>query len=139
MNCISSDKKSIINNLMNGNDISLYIGGAREYFATTNKKEIIYIKRRKGIFDICIKTQSILLPYYTFGITQLYHHHSFLLFGYLLIFPHKVKLTTICGNPIIPIEGDTIDTLRARYIEEIERIYYKYNDKYGNGRTLNIY
>jgi hypothetical protein len=123
---IPSDKKKISNKIKNKN-ISIYIGGARELFSTNPKTETLFIKKRKGIFKLAMKHNTPILPFYTFGITQLYDKY---MIGDMLIFPKKVKLLTVCGKYITPKKDDTIKTIRKRYIQEVKRIFYKYRSIY---------
>jgi hypothetical protein len=123
---IPSDKKKISNKIKNKN-ISIYIGGAHEFFSTNPKTETLFIKKRKGIFKLAMKHNTPILPFYTFGITQLYDKY---MIGDMLIFPKKVKLLTVCGKYITPRKDDTVRKIRKRYIREVKRIFYKYRSIY---------
>ena len=122
LNMFPSNKNKISKKLKNKN-ISIYVGGARELFSTNPKFETLFIKKRKGIFKLAIKHNTPLLPFYTFGITQLYDKY---MIGDMLIFPKKVKLLTVCGKHITPKKGDTVKKIRKRYVREVKRIFYKY-------------
>lgn len=134
LNFKRSDKKTIDGLLKNKESISISIGGIREGLLSNDKTEILYIKKRRGIFDLAIKTNTPLRPYYTFGLTSLYKNY---IFGDFLFIPKKVKLTTYQGKSIIPKKNDTVEKLRKRYIKEVKRIFYKNRKKYfdKNGKS----
>lgn len=151
-NGIPSLYNKMENALQNKNSLMVYTGGIRETFACSHKKEVIIIKKRKGIFKMAIKTGVSLLPVYTFGITTLYEKSGIsvtlpFLFKndkdsvswysgkYYTPFPIRNKLLTVVGNPIPVkkkeiIKDEDIIILRNQYINEIKRLYKKWAPYY---------
>jgi 2-acylglycerol O-acyltransferase 2 len=149
---IPSSYGEMENILENKKSLVVYPGGLREMFACSHKKEIVVIKKRKGIFYMALKKGVSLLPVYTFGITSLYERSGvtvtlpFLFkndkdslawyFGqYYTPFPRREKLLTVVGSPI-PVEKKEkitlvdIELLRNRYITEVKRLYKKWAPYY---------
>ena len=148
MGIIPSDYNQMENVLKTKKSLTLYPGGIREMFACSHKKDVIVIKKRKGIFHLALKNGISLLPVYTFGITSLYERSgvkitipfffkndkdsvSWYYGKYCTPFPMRKKLITVVGNPVEvkKIENVTIkdiDELRDRYITEIKTIYKKW-------------
>ena len=149
---IPSSYGEMENILENKKSLVVYPGGLREMFACSHKKEIVVIKKRKGIFYMALKKGVSLLPVYTFGITSLYERSCvtvtlpFLFkndkdslawyFGqYYTPFPRREKLLTVVGSPI-PVEKKEkitlvdIELLRNRYITEVKRLYKKWAPYY---------
>lgn len=123
-----ANKDTIMKILSSNKSPMIYIGGIPEIFLSNKNTEVLYIKKRKGIFNISIKTKTPLLPIYSFGITHAYdkisnypiYHGRF-----NTLFPYKIPILTIIGNPIYPGKGDTCETLKSKYIFEIQRLFNK--------------
>lgn len=152
---IPSNYQNMINVLKHKQSLIVYPGGIREMFACSHKKDVIVIKKRRGIFHMALKTGTPLLPVYTFGITDLYERSGVSVtlpfffkndrdsiawyFGkYYTPFPMRKKLFTVVGNPInvvkkrVITEKDICD-LRQKYISEIENIFYVFKNRFGFG------
>ena len=72
LNVIPSKYYDMENIIKNNKSLIVYLGGVRETFSASEKDEILYIKKRRGIFRLALENNTPLLPIYTFGITQLY-------------------------------------------------------------------
>lgn len=151
-NTISSNYNEMIKVLEDKKSLIVYPGGLREMFSCSHKKEIIVIKKRRGIFYMSLKTGVPLLPIYTFGITNLYERSGITItlpfffkndkdsvswyYGqYYTPFPMRKKLLTVIGAPIYvekkeKISDEDINILRERYIVEIKKLYKKWSPYY---------
>ena len=161
---IPSNYSDMENALKQKKSLIVYKGGLREMFSCSHKKDVIMIKKRKGIFYMALKNGVSLLPIYTFGITSLYERSGITItlpfffkndtdslswyYGkYNTPFPLKKKLLTVVGSPIYVskkniITDKDINDLRNRYIIVIQNLYDKwsryYNFRYGSCKDLFI-
>jgi len=137
-----------MDNVLKKKSLMLYPGGMREMFACSHKKDVIIIKKRRGIFKLALKNGVSLLPIYTFGITSLYERSgvkitlpfffknekdtvSWYYGKYYSPFPMRKKLITVVGKPLKVnkknnVTPGDIEKLRNKYITEIKQIYYKW-------------
>jgi hypothetical protein len=151
-NSIPANYKDMEDVLNKKKSLIVYPGGLREMFACSDKKEVVVINKRRGIFYMALKNGISLLPIYTFGITKLYERSGVTItlpfffkndkdslawyYGkYYTPFPMRKNLITIVGNPIYVtkqnvITKNDIDNLRNKYIIIIKNIYYKWASKY---------
>lgn len=136
--------------LSKNKSIIVYAGGVQEVFETNDKKEIIVIKKRKGIFHLALKNGISLLPMYTFGITQLHEKSEMSLSLPILFknksiswysglfntpFPMRKNLLTVVGNPIRvsqrnKITDKDISLLRDKYIAVVISLFNKWKTVY---------
>lgn len=138
--------------LRKNHSLLVYMGGIREMMATDHRKEILYIRRRRGIFQLALKYGMPLLPIYTFGLSEVYKRGRTSLrlpdlFGneeesiawmwgvYGTLYPLQKRLFTVFGTPLEvkkidqPTQED-IDTLKKRYIEALRSLYLRWREKY---------
>ncbi len=150
VNIIPADYQTM-NNVLKTKSLMIYPGGMREMFACSHKKDVIIIKKRKGLFKLALKNGVSLLPIYTFGITSLYERSgvkitmpfffknekdsiSWYYGKYYSPFPMRKKLITVVGKPLKVNKKDIvtpedIEELRNKYITEIKKLYYKWCSK----------
>ena len=151
MEKVLQEKKSLI----------VYPGGLREMFSCSHKKEVVVIKKRRGIFYMALSNGVPLLPVYTFGITTLYEKSGVSItlpfffkndkdniawyYGqYNTPFPLQKKLITVVGNPITVekkdiITNEDIEELRNRYIHSVKELYNNWCHKYDSGKIRKLY
>jgi len=146
-----------------GYSIALVPGGATEALYAMPGRSDVYIRRRKGFIKLAIETGSDLVPVYSFGESELYGQMSAsfpfvqkiqkkfqAVFGISLpmitnILPRKVAIVSVAAHPITvkknpnPTDAE-INEVLEEYIKSLERVYYKFADKYGaKGQKLNIH
>ena len=142
MNAVIGEKRSLL----------VYLGGIREMMATDHRKEMLYVRRRKGIFQMALQRGVSLLPIYTFGMSEVYTRSRTSLripdfFGneeesmawvwgkYGTFFPYRKRLFTVVGTPLSvekrehPTSAE-IETLKERYIEAVRALYLRWREKY---------
>ena len=151
LNVIPSKYYEMENIIKNNKSLIVYLGGVRETFSASEKEEILYIKKRRGIFRIALENNIPLLPIYTFGITELYEKSNIQLiipflfndnkiswyFGkYNTPFPMKKKLVSVVGKPIVykkiknTITENDITTLRNKYIKSVIKLFNTWKIKF---------
>jgi 2-acylglycerol O-acyltransferase 2 len=130
----------------------LFPGGVRETFMTSHKKEVIVIKKRKGVFRLALETGIPLVPCYTFGLSILYERSGVSItlpfffkndkdsvawfYGkYYTPYPMKKRLLTVIGE-VIPVEHiknpteKDIRRLRRQYKKAVRNLFDKWKGKY---------
>jgi len=134
------------------NSLVLYPGGVREIFATDHRKEILAIKRRRGVFRMALETGTPMVPVYTFGMTVLHERSGVsvtlpfffnnekdtiaMYYGkYYTLFPMRKRLVTVVGEVVpvekteAPTEGQ-IKTLRKKYKKAVRNLFEKWKRAY---------
>lgn len=154
--CGNCNKTEIKKYIACNKSIGLWIGGISELMRTNEEKEIIYIKKRKGIFKIALEEGINIIPTFTFGQSLMYkqsmkmkipfiNSYFCLYFGkYFTTIPFMVPILNIIGKPIKvnkinnPSDND-INILREKYIIEIKKLYESYKITYNmQNRILEI-
>jgi hypothetical protein len=102
---ISASKKSLIKNFQKGGvegSVVLYVGGIAELFVSSEKEEMIYLKKRKGFIKLALQCGVDIVPIYLFGNTTCL---SVLKTGLLATLSRKtqVSLTYFWGRCMLPI------------------------------------
>lgn len=147
----ASEKRAIRSVLRDGRDLAVVVGGARETGKMAPNIIEVFIKNRRGIFELALQEGSSLVPVIHFGENELYAQFKrpwleriqikilkltslfpIVFYGRYGIFPFKVKLTTVFGDPIHvgrsrerPSEEE-IANLRDAYIEKLKTLHEKY-------------
>jgi 1-acyl-sn-glycerol-3-phosphate acyltransferase len=124
-------------------------GGVAESFHNANKEFRLVLKSRKGIFRIAIDTRTPLVPILTFGENELFlpldsplyrrvqnaiESYTSIQFPIprwscikrwftLLRKPFDEPVKTYIGEPVYPEKGDTVESLRERYISALDALY----------------
>jgi hypothetical protein len=137
---IPCTKERISQTLQKGYSVAILPGGIKELPIAPNNNDIIFIKNRKGIFEIAHQEQVPIVPVVVYGENELYYNLSFPFFGVkfplmvgrfpLYWRPFDVELKYAFGKPIVG--SNSSEDLRSKYVEEIKEI----DKKYGNGKLI---
>jgi 1-acyl-sn-glycerol-3-phosphate acyltransferase len=155
--CISADREPMRKALEEGTCLLMPDGIAGIYHSSRDE-EVLYIKKRRGFFQLALETGSLLVPVYCFGHTQLFsvypnkHTCSWLVdlsrrMGFALTFfighaswipflPRRDPLLVVMGRPFEcpyipePSERD-IEELRVKYIERVQTLFDVHAKKHG--------
>lgn len=145
---VEAGKKSLSSRLKRkGGSLYLYVGGMAELFRSSRKKEVVFLKGRKGFIKLAMQTGADVVPIYMFGNTTVL---SVLTHGPLaslsraigvsvtffwgplgLPLPNPVKLSYARGKPIglphiaSPTEED-VDKWHAVYCERLVELFDRY-------------
>lgn len=129
--------------------VCLVPGGVRESFEVSEKKMRLVLKSRKGIFRIAIEKNVPIVPVIVFGENELFlpvqsawhdaiqrqiqmltsiqlplpRWQCITRWFTLLRKPFDQPVRTVMGAPVYPEVGDTVDTLRSRYISALDSLY----------------
>ena len=130
--------------------IIIYTGGLAEMFKSCHEEERLYLKKRKGFIKLALREGVDVVPAYFFGNTSVL---TLFKAGPLGALSRKlqVSLTYFWGKWNLPIPRDDmllyvrgkplgiphipnpskedVDTWHAKYVEEVTRLFYKYNEK----------
>ncbi len=147
-------------NLKKGRSLQIFVGGEKEQLMTKPGEHKIYLKSRKGFIKLAIEFGCDLVPTYAFGENELYHISEFGLefrkwiqekFSVAFcitigsprwwnwIAPKRgSKLHLVVGKPIkverkarADITEKDINSLHAKFCEEITRLFEAKKMKYG--------
>lgn len=91
--------------------IYMYPGGLEEakYF----HKDVHFIKKRKGMFQLSKELQVPIVPVYVKNQNKLYENYLIFPVGRFILFPKKVPLSLHYGNPVFTKE---------EYMKEVKRL-----------------
>jgi hypothetical protein len=138
----SSDKENIREHLQANKNIAILVGGVREA-EETRAGEMRLCASRKGIFEVAIETGSHIVPILCYGeneIFRVWKPFSSIqniiknITRFTLILPYMGDIFTLLmrgcpnvkshiGEPILPTENDTVDTLREKYKAAFIKLY----------------
>lgn len=128
--------------------------GIAGIFKCRDQDEVVYLKNRKGLAKLALKTGTPLLPAYSigntavfgawfdpFGIMEFFSRKAqtslFIFWGrFGLPLPRRVNITMLFGKPIVPqkIEEPTpeqVDALHQQYLAAIEELFNKHKAALG--------
>lgn len=164
----SCSKNNISNELNKNNSIGIWIGGRNEMLKSEEHRDILYLTKRRGIFELSIRHQTPLIPTFTFGDNNIYltdlfdggwdYGRKFVIptFGgmykelikFVKIFREKPEYLTVVGEPVLPpfydndnsdIPDELIEELKNKYIKSLMYLYEKYkNCRYDVNKRLVI-
>ncbi|GMI55323.1 hypothetical protein ScalyP_jg11705 [Parmales sp. scaly parma] len=147
---IDAAKPNLIRHLKKGGaegTIVIYVGGIAELFMCSESEERLFLQKRKGFVKLALQTGTSLIPLYMFGNTTVLTPLKWKFLVSLsrkmqasmtyfwgmggLPVPRKVKLVYCRGKMVhVPkIEEPTqadIDKYHKLYVDEVTRIYTKY-------------
>ncbi len=160
---IDVSRNAIINALKQGDNVAVMSDGIAGMFAADlgmrKGKEVMLLKKRRGLVRIALETGSPLVPFVCFGNTRaclpatdscgVMESLSRLL-GVSLIWPagrwglpvpKRVPVTIIIGgaldapskDPIAEPPEEMVDDMHKRLMKEVEAMYYKWRDAAGYG------
>ncbi|PHJ23464.1 dgat2l1-prov protein [Cystoisospora suis] len=160
MGFMSCSKHNIVNVLQSepkGKAVVLLVGGAREACLAEEGKNDLVLKKRRGFFEVALKTGASLVPMYSLGENDLYtvvktplskelSERTMQIFGFScpiffgrgvlqLFLPLRVPTFTMIGDPIQcqrienPTEQD-IAKLRETYCKALQRVFQKVKAAY---------
>ncbi len=141
-------KNNIENELIKNNSVGLWIGGRTEMFKIEENRDILYITKRRGIFELAIKYQTSLIPTFTFGdnntyLTEIFEDDLYILkhkfvfptfrsvykefIKFIQIFRKKPEYLTVIGEPIEPpfYDINSNESISDELIEEYKNKYIK--------------
>jgi hypothetical protein len=140
---ITECSKTNLNKVLSeGKSIAIYPGGEEELVRSTPGVDIIYIKKRNGIFDLAIQNNVPIVPILCYGETDLFDNWNnvpirrflkkYFLSSYqfaintesiFFYLPKKCTLQFVVGDPIIATD---IDTFKKLYIDQLELLRKNY-------------
>ena len=157
---IDSNYETLKNNLIENKSVSLVLGGVDEMFYIEPKKLTLVLNKRKGYLRLALETRKPLIPVITYGENELYQPSEDSVNTWLnrilkknfnimtpLVSIESLKKWTVLnekpldevsthvGEPILPLENDTMETLKERYKTALEELFNKTKP---DGYTLNI-
>ena len=157
---IDSNYETLKANLENNKSVSLVLGGVEEMFYIEEKKLTLVLNKRKGYLRLALETKKPLIPVITYGENELYQPSEDSVNTWLnkilkknfnimtpLVSMESLKrwtmlnekpldeVSTHVGEPILPLENDTMETLKERYKTALEDLFNKTKP---DGYTLNI-
>jgi len=138
-------------------------GGVAEIFTCSMNKHVIVYRKRRGLIRLALETGACLVPSYTFGATELFHHDSFATATGLLgskvskfwrkmrvgvtffhgqfglpIIPYTPRVTLILGEPVVveKYHGDP-STIPNELIEQVHQQYLqRFTEMFYKYRTV---
>jgi hypothetical protein len=144
------DNKTFERLMKEGKNMSFLPGGFEEATLTTNDRERVYIKNRKGFIKFALKYGYSIYPCYTFGENNLFVTFTpferfrlmlnkikmpgtIFVSKYLWLPSNEVDLFTVVGRPIeLPkIEkptGDDVEKYHALYIKELVEVFNRHKE-----------
>ncbi len=147
---IDAGYKSLHKELINGERVSLVVGGVEEMFHTSPKKLKLFLKSRVGYLRLALETKQPLYPVITYGENEMFYSlkdytntglNRFLKKHFGIIIPISSlqsvmqwselskkplgEVTTFIGDPVYPSETDTIESLRETYLTAVKNLFEK--------------
>lgn len=143
---IPADGRTLTKRLARGS-FCLYVGGMAELFRSSNQKEAVFLKQRKGFIKLALRQGADVIPVYLFGNTTVL---SALTAGPLaalsrklgvsvtlfwgrfgLPLPKCVRITYARGRPlglphIAEPTNEEVDLWHARYCEQLVQLFDRY-------------
>ena len=131
-----------------GKSIALVPGGFEELMLTEERKDVVYLRNRKGFVKLCQKFKYDIVPVFAFGESMLYRNRipltSFIkrisarmktalvlpvgesVFNFM---PSTLPkgLLVVFGKPISCREGNDLNDLHKKYLENLINLYHTYN------------
>lgn len=157
---INTNYETIRTHMNDGKPVGLVLGGVEEMFQVQPYTLNLVLKKRTGYLRLALETKKPIIPVLTYGENELFDAvpkltnselNRFLKrnFGIMIPFPSLESFTrwakiteeplspihTHVGEPVYPIESDTIETLRERYMKAIQELFDKTRPE---GYTLNF-
>jgi len=155
--CCEVSGKAITREVFRGNSVGLVADGIAGIFRCNEETETVFLKNRKGLARLSLRTGISLLPSYSLGNTQSFSawfdsmgqmekisrktKASFLLFWgrFGLPIPRRNAITQLYGSPIeIPgaisnPSNNQIDHLHQRLLDGMQNIFDLHKDAAGYG------
>mmetsp|Transcript_10059 Transcript_10059/g.22219 ORF Transcript_10059/g.22219 Transcript_10059/m.22219 type:complete len:354 (+) Transcript_10059:260-1321(+) len=156
LGCVDVSGKSMTKAVNAGQCVGLVPDGIAGIFKTKEKDEVVFLKNRKGLAKLALKTGTPLLPAYSLGNTAVFgawfdpfgimealsrkaQTSVFVFWGrFYLPLPRRVNITMVYGKPIIveKVEDpstEQIDQLHAEYLQELEALFNRHKASVGWG------
>ena len=153
---VDNNYKTLKKNLEDNKPVGLVVGGVEEMFYQEPKKMLLVLNNRKGYLKLAIETKKPLIPVLTFGENELYKaspmlntyfnkyckKHLGIVFPFItwesfiqwkkLAHEPLETVNTYVGEPILPRENETLESLGSRYKEALQKLFEKYkpDDEY---------
>lgn len=160
--CVDASKKTAVYVMEKlGCSIFVYPGGEREQMETQRGRHILYLLNRKGFVKLAMQQGALLVPVYSFGECNLYHHFQIgigfrkwlvkrfgvaipLVCGQLGLLPYRTPVTMVFGAPINvgkiaePSEEE-LNAAHAKYVAALSKLFDDHKKRLGYGdATLEI-
>lgn len=163
--CVDA-RRSVAQSLLDrGRSVLVLPGGMDEQIRTTNGREIVYLRSRKGFIKLAMKKGVPVVPVYVFGVSD-YYKTSHALFGLRLsimkklgacvtlatgykaslLCPRPVKTTIVFGNPVLfktatkgAPTSDELDAAHFEFMGALTSLFDEHKTRLGYGdRKLEI-
>ena len=142
--------KSLKKKIEDNKAVSLVVGGVEEMFYQEPKKMLLVLNNRKGYLKLALETKKPLVPVLTFGENELYKaspmlntdFNKFCKKNLGIVFPFITwesfmqwkklaqepleTVNTYVGEPILPQENETLESLSSRYKEALQDLFEKH-------------
>jgi len=149
--------KSLSRELAAGNTIGLVPDGIAGIFRCTTDDETIYLKNRKGLAKLALKTGTSIIPAYSLGNTEAFsawfdpfglmeslsrkaQASVFFYWGrFGLPIPHRTPITMLFGDPVSVAQkipdptAEQIDEVHQKLLDGIEDVFNKHKASLGWG------
>lgn len=150
---VSASKKNMIQYMKQPGvqgSLVLYVGGMAELFLSSETRERLYLKKRKGFIKLALQQGVDVVPVYLFGNTnvlsvwknpvlmglsrKLQVSLTYVWGKWGLPIPRDCKILYVSGQPlgmpqIVEPTQEDIDKWHAKYCEQVTRLFEKYKEK----------
>jgi 2-acylglycerol O-acyltransferase 2 len=154
MGLVSCEKKVVLEYMAKGHTVGVLPGGISEIFLNSEKREGVYLLKRKGFCKLSLQSGRPLVPCYTLGNTQILRcltggflrRLSSLLRVSVTIFwgrwflpiPFRVPILFLVGTPIEVTQCDEptqeqIDELHGKFLAQMKDLFESHKALYGWG------
>jgi hypothetical protein len=140
------DKKSIVKYIEEKKNVMIYPGGEEELIRSTPGQDIIFIKKRNGIFKLAKEHKLKIIPIICYNETDMYHNYNNIGFRKFIkkitgtamqftwgrVFPPWLprkefkQLEIVIGEPIDANNFNDFEGIKEEYIKSL----YKMHDEY---------
>lgn len=146
LGCIPAKKEEIQKHLRETN-VVIVPDGIAGIFHSKREEECVYIESRRGFIKTAIEQESLLVPVYCFGHSQLYDvypsHESWLArlsrwlqFSIIWFWgqwwcpplPHRVPLLVVIGKGIPVKQTSDPEYIHLRFKQELTDLYYRHSE-----------
>ncbi|CBZ54227.1 Diacylglycerol acyl transferase, related [Neospora caninum Liverpool] len=157
ISCSKGNIQRVLESQEKGKAVVLLVGGGREALMAEEGKNNLVLQRRKGFFELALRTGASVVPVYALGENDLYtviksplakllSEQTMRLFGFScplffgrgafqMFLPLRVPTFTMIGDPIEckkteNATDEDIARLRQQYCEALHRVFNKVKDAY---------
>lgn len=146
---IAVNEDTLSDTIASGSSVCIVPGGVRESFCVHEKRLSLVLKSRTGMFRIAADKNVPIVPVLVFGENDMFlpaesafcdWYNAWLnqTVGFqlplpkwscvtrwfsLLQKPFDTPVKTVFGEPVYPVEKETVDEFRTRYIDSLDKLY----------------